>query len=186
MLPVESMFVALLAVGEGWHNYHHVFPWDYRASEMGSPLNLTTFFIDWLANFGVIYDRREATSNMVKNRVLKSGDGSHHLYGNEETRKQVKTWLNIFKHPLNPTYTNINQPVPKNLKNNGYALGDEELCPEEKSDEILKQENEILLQQKLKNGFDENANEYDANNNNDDIQNNTKFRGKKNLLNINS
>lgn len=65
MFPVESMFVALMAVGEGWHNYHHAFPWDYRASELGMPLNLTCFFIDWLAKFGVIYDRREATSNMV-------------------------------------------------------------------------------------------------------------------------
>jgi stearoyl-CoA desaturase (delta-9 desaturase) len=184
MLPVESMFVALLAVGEGWHNYHHVFPWDYRASEMGSPLNLTTTFIDWLAKYGVIYDRREATTDMVKNRVLKSGDGSHHKYGNEEARKQVKTWFNIWKHPLNPTYTNINQPVPKKLLRNGYALGDEELDVREKSAEILKRENEILLQKRMKEKLDENGNIFDGNNNeNHSNHNGGHFKGKKNSLN---
>lgn len=150
---------------------------------MGSPLNLTTYFIDWLAKYGIIYDRREATTNMVKNRVLKSGDGSHHIYGNEEARKQVKVWMNIFKHPLNPSYTNINQPMPKELKRNGYALGDEELEIHEKSDEILKQENEILLQQKITSQLDENANDCDANNNSSNQ--NGKFRGKKNFLNVN-
>lgn len=57
--------VAALATGEGWHNYHHAFPWDYRAAELGSPLNLTCTLIDFLAQFGIIYDRREATAAMV-------------------------------------------------------------------------------------------------------------------------
>jgi stearoyl-CoA desaturase (delta-9 desaturase) len=57
--------VAFLAAGEGWHNYHHAFPWDYRAAELGSPLNATCAIIDFLAKYGIIYDRREATANMV-------------------------------------------------------------------------------------------------------------------------
>lgn len=65
MFPVENMFVAALAAGEGWHNYHHAFPWDYRAAELGTPLNLTCKFIDFFAKYGVIYDLKEATSNMV-------------------------------------------------------------------------------------------------------------------------
>lgn len=63
--PVESKFVAALTAGEGWHNYHHAFPWDYRAAELGTPLNLTSKFIDFFAKYGVIYDRREATATMV-------------------------------------------------------------------------------------------------------------------------
>jgi fatty-acid desaturase len=66
IFPVENMFVAALAAGEGWHNYHHAFPWDYRAAELGTPLNLTCKFIDFFAKYGAIYDLREATATMVK------------------------------------------------------------------------------------------------------------------------
>lgn len=47
--------VSLAALGEGWHNYHHVFPWDYRASELGR-LNFSTAFIDVCARLGWAYD----------------------------------------------------------------------------------------------------------------------------------
>ncbi|CAL7934093.1 unnamed protein product [Xylocopa violacea] len=30
----ENKMVPLLIAGEGWHNYHHAFPWDYRSSEL--------------------------------------------------------------------------------------------------------------------------------------------------------
>jgi len=42
-------------VGEGWHNYHHVFPWDYKAAELGNySVNLTTGFIDLFAKIGKV------------------------------------------------------------------------------------------------------------------------------------
>ena len=31
----ENFFTTIVAVGEGWHNYHHVYPYDYKASEFG-------------------------------------------------------------------------------------------------------------------------------------------------------
>ncbi|XP_034247037.1 stearoyl-CoA desaturase 5-like isoform X3 [Thrips palmi] len=34
--PTENAFVAYITFGEGWHNYHHVFPWDYKAAELGN------------------------------------------------------------------------------------------------------------------------------------------------------
>ena len=43
----ESLPVALAALGEGWHNYHHVFPWDYKTAELGDyAVNFTTLVID--------------------------------------------------------------------------------------------------------------------------------------------
>lgn len=33
--PTETKFVAFAAAGEGWHNYHHTFPYDYACSELG-------------------------------------------------------------------------------------------------------------------------------------------------------
>lgn len=68
-------------MGEGWHNYHHAFPWDYRASEYGTKLNYTTMIIDMLANMGLVWDRREAPENMVESRCQRLGDGSHPIYG---------------------------------------------------------------------------------------------------------
>lgn len=142
--------ISFIAVGEGWHNYHHAFPWDYRASELGSPLNLTGFFIDILANIGLIYDRKEATHNMVKNRVMRTGDKSHKVYGTNEGRRAVTTLFNLWKHPLNPTYNSIYSPKPKFIGKDGYALIPDELNKSELDDELLAKENfELCEKQKL-------------------------------------
>ncbi|KAH1012383.1 acyl-CoA Delta-9 desaturase isoform X2 [Dendroctonus ponderosae] len=81
MEPVESSFVAFVSVGEGWHNYHHAFPWDYRAAELGSKYSITTFVIDALAYFGLAYDLKSTPYHMVKRRVERTGDGSHPIFG---------------------------------------------------------------------------------------------------------
>lgn len=77
MSPVESAIVSILACGEGWHNYHHVFPWDYKASELGTPYNLTRKFIDFFARRGWVWDRREVSDEMIQRRILRTGDGTH-------------------------------------------------------------------------------------------------------------
>lgn len=57
--PVESLPVAIGALGEGWHNYHHVFPWDYKTGELGDYMfNISTAFIDGMAKIGLAYDRK--------------------------------------------------------------------------------------------------------------------------------
>lgn len=67
--PVESLPVALAAFGEGWHNYHHVFPWDYKTSEFGDyKFNISTGFIDFFAKLGWAYDR----NNKKKYRFYQS------------------------------------------------------------------------------------------------------------------
>jgi stearoyl-CoA desaturase (Delta-9 desaturase) len=86
-----------MAVGEGWHNYHHVFPWDYKAAELGKySTNISTGFIDLCAKIGKFtfnwfkrihsyessrsgwaYDMKTVSSEMVKKRVLRTGDGTH-------------------------------------------------------------------------------------------------------------
>lgn len=46
----------LVAFGEGYHNYHHVFPSDYRTAEIGSlKTNQTKVFIDMFAKIGNIF-----------------------------------------------------------------------------------------------------------------------------------
>lgn len=56
--PVDNLAVSMAALGEGWHNYHHVFPWDYKTGELGDyKFNISTAFIDFFAKFGWAYDR---------------------------------------------------------------------------------------------------------------------------------
>lgn len=80
--PVQNKSVAILALGEGWHNYHHVFPWDYKTAELGNySFNFTTAFIDFFAKIGWAYDLKTVSENMIKKRVERTGDGSHELWG---------------------------------------------------------------------------------------------------------
>lgn len=72
----------MLAIGEGWHNYHHTFPWDYKAAELGTySKNFTTAFIDLMAKLGLAYDLKSVSEEMVRKRVERTGDGSHEVWG---------------------------------------------------------------------------------------------------------
>ncbi|GFN98345.1 acyl-CoA desaturase [Plakobranchus ocellatus] len=71
--PAENMAVAFCATGEGFHNYHHVFPHDYSTSEFGWHLNLTTLFIDTMARLGLAYDRRKVPLDVIQRRQQRTG-----------------------------------------------------------------------------------------------------------------
>ncbi|GLV40007.1 Desaturase 1 [Carabus blaptoides fortunei] len=74
--PSDSMLTQLLTWGEGYHNYHHAFPYDYRSSELGIKLNFSTKFIELCAFLGLAYDLRAAPTDAIKRKMLKFGDGS--------------------------------------------------------------------------------------------------------------
>lgn len=80
--PVQNPTVAAFAFGEGWHNYHHVFPWDYKTAELGSyRANYTTAFIDFFAKIGWAYELKSVSNKIIKTRVDRTGDGSHATWG---------------------------------------------------------------------------------------------------------
>jgi stearoyl-CoA desaturase (delta-9 desaturase) len=74
--PVENIFVTMSACGEGFHNYHHVFPSDYSTSEHGWKINMTTVFIDCMSALGLVTERKKMSREAVKRRMERSGDGS--------------------------------------------------------------------------------------------------------------
>ena len=76
--PVENFLVVFSCIGEGYHNYHHVFPFDYSASEFGwsSTLNPSTLFIDAMATIGWAYDRKKMSHGHIDRRKNRTGDGS--------------------------------------------------------------------------------------------------------------
>ncbi|CAH6952250.1 LOC101835362 [Phodopus roborovskii] len=75
--PRENTLVSLGCLGEGFHNYHHAFPYDYSASEYRWHINFTTFFIDCMAALGLAYDRKRVSKAALLARIKRTGDGSH-------------------------------------------------------------------------------------------------------------
>lgn len=92
--PVENPTVAAFAFGEGWHNYHHVFPWDYKTAELGNyRANYTTAFIDFFAKIGWAYELKSVSDAIIKTRVNRTGDGSHATWGwgdKDQDKNEVK------------------------------------------------------------------------------------------------
>ena len=56
----QSMITSIIAVGEGWHNYHHTYPYDYRASEFNwnNEWNPTTLLLDSLSSVGLVWNKK--------------------------------------------------------------------------------------------------------------------------------
>ncbi|CAH1727843.1 unnamed protein product [Chironomus riparius] len=94
IMPVENLSVAIAAMGEGWHNFHHVFPFDYKTGEFGGwkgyKYNITTAVIDFFAHIGWVQDRKFASADMIARKVAKSGDGTHYL--SHEAAHKTSLW----------------------------------------------------------------------------------------------
>jgi len=76
--PSENPYVSFFAVGEGWHNWHHKYPFDYAASEFGitSQFNPTKLFIDVGAYLGLVTDRKRATASWERTKQRRMKDES--------------------------------------------------------------------------------------------------------------
>ncbi|EJW71983.1 hypothetical protein WUBG_17111 [Wuchereria bancrofti] len=73
---VESLWLAVTAMGEGGHNYHHTFPQDYRTSEYVLHFNVTKLFIDILFFLGLAYDMKVVPQEVIFdhwNKLLLNG-----------------------------------------------------------------------------------------------------------------
>jgi stearoyl-CoA desaturase (delta-9 desaturase) len=76
---VENTFVSTITGGEGWHNFHHIFPSDYRASEYGHVFDVNTAFIGIMKIIGWAYDLKETPQHLVNQWIKKYGAGSNTL-----------------------------------------------------------------------------------------------------------
>ncbi|CAK1542232.1 unnamed protein product [Leptosia nina] len=76
IVPRENRFVSTVTLGEGWHNYHHMFPFDYKAAEHFDCFNFTSYFIRSFHKLGLVYDLREATPEMINSAAKRLGDGT--------------------------------------------------------------------------------------------------------------
>ncbi|XP_074502065.1 stearoyl-CoA desaturase b [Sebastes fasciatus] len=75
--PRENLLVAFGVIGEGFHNYHHTFPFDYATSEFGIKLNFTTAFIDTMCFLGLAKDPKRVSREIINARRQRTGDSSN-------------------------------------------------------------------------------------------------------------
>jgi stearoyl-CoA desaturase (delta-9 desaturase) len=63
--PAENVAVSATGLGEGYHNYHHSFPFDYRAAEDGSFWNPTKKFIEFMAFLGLAFNLKTVSDKSI-------------------------------------------------------------------------------------------------------------------------
>jgi hypothetical protein len=106
-MPKENKWVGMWSFGEGWHNYHHAFPWDYRAAELAVHHSWTTQFIEFFSRIGWAWDLKHASEEMIKRRIQRTGDGTdiHGLHAKDH------------HHPIEEA-----EPHPDEIGNNNQTV----------------------------------------------------------------
>lgn len=91
--PRENKLVTYLSFGEGYHNYHHAFPYDYSASEFGlsNSFSLSTAIIEFFEKLGLAYDLKKPNPETVKQKAAREGDKSSG--GNESFLGVLIDWV---------------------------------------------------------------------------------------------
>jgi stearoyl-CoA desaturase (Delta-9 desaturase) len=74
--PSENPVVSWCSIGEGWHNWHHKYPFDYAASEFGvtAQFNPSKLFIDLMAAVGLVWGRKRGTAAWAMGRARRDRD----------------------------------------------------------------------------------------------------------------
>ena len=98
---VESSMRHLL-LGEGFHNYHHSFPWDYSASELGpvDVFNPCTSLIDFFHYMGWAWDLKKVRPEMINAKKLKTGDPAYY----HKRRTRLFEWSTGLLSTLSPLF----------------------------------------------------------------------------------
>jgi len=95
----DSVVTAVITLGEGYHNYHHEFPSDYRNGIRVYHYDPTKWVVKFLSYFGLTYNLRMMTTNEIEKaelqmqqRVLDQETAS--LFGTEKPLPHM-TWEDI-------------------------------------------------------------------------------------------
>ncbi|XP_034944278.1 acyl-CoA desaturase 1-like [Chelonus insularis] len=77
ILPADNKLVSFLTLGEGWQNFHHVFPSDYRSTDINGHFNPTASWINLFAFVGLAHNLYTVPHDQVRKEVEYLGNGSH-------------------------------------------------------------------------------------------------------------
>lgn len=89
ILPSENILVTVMSLGDGYHNWHHKFPYDYAGAEKGCwvQFNPTKFFIDIMYGFGQVYERKRARGAY---RTVKASQDTIDKVGYEDDKRRAE------------------------------------------------------------------------------------------------
>jgi len=109
--PRENWAVALFGYNEGFHNYHHQFPWDWRIAEHGITwFDPGKWFISLCEKVGLAYNLKEASQKIIedtRNRVA------------AQLQANLDSQFYVHDHPyFSPHYFTDNEGVPAEEENN--------------------------------------------------------------------
>ena len=70
----DSFFLALLTLGEDYHNYHHEFQYDYRNGVKPWQVDPTKWFIWMLSKLRLVRGLRRASADKVQSAQRENGE----------------------------------------------------------------------------------------------------------------
>lgn len=73
----NNWFLAMITLGEGWHNNHHRFPGSVRQGFVWWEIDLTYYALRFLALFGIVWDLRPVPQRIIEERRNPSYSQSH-------------------------------------------------------------------------------------------------------------
>lgn len=80
----------------------HVYPWDYKVSELPRYwCNFSIPFLDFFAWLGWATDLKTVSDEMIRKRVLRTGDGSHRYSKEKADAKTAKELLEAYNNNNN-------------------------------------------------------------------------------------
>ncbi|MCB0309849.1 MAG: fatty acid desaturase, partial [Bdellovibrionales bacterium] len=62
----NSFLLALITLGEGWHNNHHRYPGSERQGFYWWEIDITHYVLRLLALFGIVWDLREPPARIYR------------------------------------------------------------------------------------------------------------------------
>jgi stearoyl-CoA desaturase (delta-9 desaturase) len=95
----DSWIAAIFTMGEGYHNYHHEFQWDYRNGVKPWQLDPSKWIIWFLSKFGLTGDLKRVANE----RIL--------LAETRETKRQVTDKISHFQQLANSSSEIIDQSL---------------------------------------------------------------------------
>jgi len=109
--PRENWAVALFGYNEGFHNYHHQFPWDWRIAEHGITwFDPGKWFIRLCEKVGLAYNLKQASQKIIedtRNRVA------------AQLQANLDSQFYVHDHPyFSPHYFTDNEALPAEEENN--------------------------------------------------------------------
>lgn len=107
----DSWVAAIFTMGEGYHNYHHEFQWDYRNGVKPWQLDPSKWIIWFLSKVGLTGDLKRVPTE----RIL--------LAETRETEKQLNDQISLFKETIQPPSDLVVQAL-STLEELGERLGE--------------------------------------------------------------